>query len=123
MFAGCDVVMWRSSKGTPPVLPVFREGRVPPFQALLRHQNTMLHSKGQDWPFPASNVCLKDKPRQVLFNFGMLHVARLILEGWVFTSVQSIQKTPNKKQPKPPVPARTMFFLHNAVQGGDYSES
>lgn len=102
MSAGCDVVVWGSSKGTPPVLPVFRRGHVPPFQALLRHQTTMLHSKGQDWPFPVSNVCLKEKPRQDLLNFEMLHVARLILEGWVFTSVQSIKQT--KNQPKTPAP-------------------
>lgn len=89
--AGYDVVLWGSSKGTPPVLPVFRQGHLRAFQALLRHQTTVLHSKGQDWPFPASNVCLKDKPRQDLLNFGMLHMAMLILEGWVFTSVQSIK--------------------------------
>lgn len=84
-------VMWGEQEWDSPSPPSL-QGHVPPSWTLLRHGTTTLHAKGQDWPFPASNVCLKDKPRQVSYDFGMLHVARLILEGWVFTSVQSKKK-------------------------------
>lgn len=106
------------------MLPVFRQGHVSPFQAPLRHQTTMLHSKGQDRLFSAPNVCLKDKPRQDLLNFGMLYVARLILEAWVFTSVQSIKnpQKPNKNQPKTPAPdifpCQNNVFLTQCCAGG-----
>lgn len=54
-----------------------------------------------------------------MYDFRMLHVARLMLEGWVFTSVQNKKKhnTPtkqnNNKTPKPRHPSlpRTMFYL------------
>lgn len=130
MLAGWGVAMWGNSKGTPPVLPVFRQGHVSPFQALLRHQTTMLHCKGQDWLFPAPNVCLKDKPRQDLLNFGMLYVAGLILEVWVFTSVQSIKNPPKTKQKPTQNPSPRYLSLPESCysytmlcRGGDYSEN
>lgn len=62
---------------------------------------------GQEWPFPVSSACLKDKPRQVMYDLGMLHVARLTLEAWLFTSVQ------NNRKKKPTTPAQTSFPAKN----------
>lgn len=78
---------------------------------------------GQEWPFPVSSACLKDKPRQVMYDLGMLHVARLTLEAWLFTSVQNNRKKNQQPQPRHLSLPRTMLFLPGAMQGVGCCES
>lgn len=70
---------------------------------------------GQERSFPVSSACLKDKPRQVMYDLGILHVARIMLEAWLFTSVQNKKK---KTQAQTSFPAKNHAFLTMCHAGG-----